>query len=83
MIIALRDDVIIKRISPDNVGKIIIPKSAVSFRNNNLSNIGEVVSVGIKFNMTFDGKPLKTGDKIIYTQNEGRVFTVEGEKYSK
>lgn len=83
MITALRDDVIIKPIEPKKTESIIIPEAAGSYKQTVLNCMGEVVSVGSKFKMTFTGEPLRPRDKIIYTRNEGKLFIVNREKYIK
>lgn len=76
MIIALRDDVIVRRIFEPHRGLIVIPKSATKFKQYDGEVYGEVVSVGPKFK--YDVKP---GDKINFQRHEGNKFIYNGETY--
>lgn len=78
MIIALRDDIIVKLIFEPHKGLIVIPKSATKFKQYDGEVYGEVVAVGPKYK--YDLKP---GDKVNFQRHEGIKFMVEGVTYLK
>lgn len=78
---ALRSDVIVKLVTEEKNGLIVIPKSALKYRQYEGAVFGEVVSVGRKSTLTFEREHLKQGDKIIFQRHEGKPIWIENEKY--
>lgn len=88
MLKALRDDVIVKPVYEDRVGKIYIPEASTFGKNSGKGKFrlydgfifGEVVSVGPRYRETFNGRLLRDGDKVIWTRHEGkRLFDADQE----
>jgi len=88
MLKALRDDVIVKPVYEDRVGKIYIPEASTFGKNSGKGKFrlydgfifGIVASVGLRYRETFNGRLLQAGDKVIWTRHEGkRLFDADQE----
>lgn len=83
MLQALRDNLIIKPIYREKESAIFIPEIAKKYKQYDAQVLGEVISVGPKFNLTFEREPLKPKDQIIFQRHEGIKFVYEGQTYLK
>jgi len=90
MLIALRNDVIVRPIYQRTIGNLIIPEGSRFGKNSGHGEFqlydgfiyGIVESVGKDFKaQTFEGEQLKSGDKCIWERHEGKVWWHEGQEY--
>jgi hypothetical protein len=89
MLQALRDEVIVKPVYQDKVGCIEIPEGSRFGKNSGHGQFrlyhgfiyGHIISVGPKYKETFDGRILQSGDKVIWTRNEGKRLFWDRQEY--
>jgi len=76
MLQALRDEIIVKPVFVERKGVLVIPKSALKYKQYDGEVYGEVISIGPKYPYN-----LKPGDKVIWQRHEGKKIIFEGETY--
>jgi hypothetical protein len=90
MLIALRDDVVVKPVYERKIGNLIIPGGSTFGKNSGHGEFqlydgfiyGIVTSVGKAFKaQTFEGKSLEAGDNILWDRHEGKVWWHEGQEH--
>ena len=80
MLKALRNSIIVKPEYEETRGKIIIPKSALEFRQYHGSVVGIVISVGPESKFRNELKP---GDKVYWRRHEGFRIVYDRQVYFK
>ena len=89
MIQAMRDEVIVRPVYQDNVGKIVIPEGSTFGKNTGHGQFrlydgfiyGIVESVGPRYKETFNGQPLRPGHKVIWRRHEGKRLLYQGQEF--
>ena len=90
MLQALRDDVIVKPVYQERIGKLFIPGALRFGKNSGRGEFqlyhgfiyGVVEAIGANYkDQTFDGEFLQVGDKILWVRHEGQKFNYQGQEY--
>jgi co-chaperonin GroES (HSP10) len=73
---ALRDEIIVRPVYEKQKGLVIIPKSAIKFKQYDGQVFGEVLSVGKRHKLG-----VKIGDIISWVRHEGKKIIHQGQVY--